>query len=511
MDIMKILKYISTTAAVVALTIGTSSCVDNWLDLTPSNGVSASEAIKTSDDLGNVRVGLYAAVKGNSSLVNYYGRLMFIYGDVRGEDVQYDADNGSGRASFYYYMEYNTEDNFNTSTAVWQVPFIVIARANRIIEAAEEGNMTDAEESADIIAQYAAEARVLRAMATFDLTRIYGRPYTQDQGASLGAPIVTSSIESTTKPSRSTVEECYEVIEQDLNEAVNSGALTEDITAGYINLWAAKALQVRVYLTKGEWSKAYAIAQDIIQNSPAELWSTSEYATAWDKTTIAHRKEMLFEIAIYDNSDWTDREGIAYAYAEPGVGYGDVIVTKAFHDMLASDPQDVRNDVLLASFNIDKSEPFYGLNVYINKMPAPSGSSSVCYSNVPILRLSEVYLSGAEAALNAGNAEAAATLLNAIISNRTTDAGKLVTAADITLERIYLERRKELVGEGQRYFDAMRRDETIVRYTNESDRGWHDVLTEEARSFNRNSKKALPLIPVGEINANPNMQQNPAY
>jgi hypothetical protein len=507
MDIMKILKYIYTTAAVVALTVGTSSCVDNWLDLTPSNGVSASEAIKTSDDLGSVRVGLYAAVKGNSSLVNYYGRLMFIYGDVRGEDVQYEYKGGSDRASFYYYMEYNTEDNFTTSTAVWQVPFVVIARANRIIEAAEGGNLTDAEESADVIAQYAAEARVLRAMATFDLTRIYGRPYTQDQGASLGAPIVTSSIESTMKPSRSTVEECYEVIEQDLNDAVNSGALTEDITSGYVNLWAAKALQVRVYLTKGEWSKAYSIAQDIIQNSPAELWTTSEYATAWDKTTTAHRKEMLFEIAINDNTDWTDREGIAYTYAVPGVGYGDVIVTKAFYDMLASDPQDVRNDVLTTSAASDYAD----INVYINKMPAPSGSTSVCYSNVPILRLSEVYLSGAEAAFNAGNAEAAATLLNAIISNRTTDASKLVTAEDVTLDRIYIERRKELVGEGQRYFDAMRRDETIVRYTDESDRGWHDVLSAEARSFNRNSKKALPLIPVGEINANPNMQQNPTY
>jgi hypothetical protein len=101
--------------------------------------------------------------------------------------------------------------------------------------------------------------------------------------------------------------------------------------------------------------------------------------------------------------------------------------------------------------------------------------------------------------------------LNDIISNRTTDASKAVTAADVTLERIYVERRKELVGEGQRYFDVLRRGETVVRYTNEADKGWHDALNEEARTFNRDSKKALPLIPQNEIDANQEIVQNPLY
>lgn len=132
-------------------------------------------------------------------------------------------------------------------------------------------------------------------------------------------------------------------------------------------------------------------------------------------------------------------------------------------------------------------------------MPAVNGD--VRYSNVPLLRLSEVYLSAAEAAFQAGDKNKAANLLNDIISNRTTDESKQVTSGNITLDRIYIERRKELVGEGQRYFDVMRRGETVTRYTDVNARGWHDVLSEEARTFNRDSKKALPLIPVGEINA----------
>ena len=41
-------------------------------------------------------------------------------------------------------MEYTTADNFTTSTAVWQMTYGVIARTNRLIQAAESGNLTDA-------------------------------------------------------------------------------------------------------------------------------------------------------------------------------------------------------------------------------------------------------------------------------------------------------------------------------------------------------------------------------
>jgi hypothetical protein len=49
----------------------------------------------------------------------------------------------------------------------------------------------------------------------------------------------------------------------------------------------------------------------------------------------------------------------------------------------------------------------------------------------------------------------------------------------------------------------------VTRYTDVHDRGWHDVLCEEARTFIRDSKRALPFIPDGKIYANPNMEQYP--
>ena len=42
------------------------------------------------------------------------------------------------------------------------MPYVVIARANRLIQAAESGNLTDAAEAKATIDQYDAEAKVLR-------------------------------------------------------------------------------------------------------------------------------------------------------------------------------------------------------------------------------------------------------------------------------------------------------------------------------------------------------------
>ena len=78
-----------------------------------------------------------------------------------------------------------------------------------------------------------------------------------------------------------------------------------------------------------------------------------------------------------------------------------------------------------------------------------------------------MYLNAAEAAAKLNDKASTVKYLNEIIKNRTDDTKQLVTESTATLERVLLERRKELVGEGQRFFDAMRNNETITRYTNE--------------------------------------------
>ena len=282
---------------------------------------------------------MYAALKGSSQAKDYYGLQMFLYGEMHGEDLQYNYKYGSNRASFYYKMEYTTASNFSRTTAIWQSPYVVIQTANHIIEAADGGKLTDKDDAKGkaLIGQIRAEALVLRAMATFDLTRVYGKTYTEDNGASLGVPLVTKVISTEEKPSRSTVAECYTQVIKDLNEAISSGNLQTKPETGYMSLYAAKALLSRVYLTKGDWANALSTAEDVINNSGNKLWTADEYVQAWKKDDKSHSNEMLFELSVTNSQDWNDRVGIAYIYAEnrPDLpGYGDVCATKALWNSL---------------------------------------------------------------------------------------------------------------------------------------------------------------------------------
>ena len=489
-----------------------SSCVNDWLDVAPSDGTDADAALTSSSDLDAARTGMYKALKGNSSFVDYYGQQFFVYGDVHaGDDYQYNNIGGSNRASFYYDMNYQTASEFTSSTSssnvAWKSPYIVIGRANRIIAAAEGGALSDAAEAKATIDQYAAEAKVLRALAHFDLVRIYGKPYTEDQGASLGVPLVTGVLESNAKPARSTVAEVYTQVVKDLTEAISSNALATETEPGYVSVWGAKAILSRVYLNMGDYANALSVAEDIIKNSGAALWTRDQYFKAWDAST-PNESEFLFRLNVAGSTDNNDLNGIGNLQQRDG--YKEMVATKKFVDMLTSDPKDVRNDMFLPA-KAEKEVAVYGTNkVFLNKLRGQGGNLRNV-TIVPIIRLSEVYLTAAECAFRNNDKTKAVEYLNDLVKNRTTTVASLATVDNITLDRILIERRKELIGEGQRYFDALRNNETITRYTSEADKGWHKTLSKEAQSFNRDYFKAIAAIPQAEINANPNIKQNTGY
>ena len=505
---MKVLKSIYKVMGCAILAASLSSCVNDWLDVAPSDGTDADAALTSSSDLAAARTGMYEALKGNSNLVDYYGQQFFVYGDVHaGDDYQYNNIGGSNRASFYYDMNYQTASEFNTSTVSWQSPYVVIGRANRIIAAAEGGALSDAAEAKATIDQYAAEAKVLRALAHFDLVRIYGKPYTEDQGASLGVPLVTEVLESNAKPARSTVAEVYTQVVKDLTEAISSNALATETEPGYVSVWGAKAILSRVYLNMGDYANALSVAEDIIKNSGAALWTRDQYFKAWDAST-PNESEFLFRLNVAGSTDNNDLNGIGNLQQRDG--YKEMVATKKFVDMLTSDPEDVRNDMFLPA-TAAKEVATYGTNkVYLNKLRGQGGNLRNV-TIVPIIRLSEVYLTAAECAFRNNDKTKAVEYLNDLVKNRTTTEASLATVDNITLERILIERRKELIGEGQRYFDALRNNETITRYTSEADKGWHKTLSKEAQSFDRDYFKAIAAIPQAEINANPNIKQNTGY
>lgn len=509
--------YKSLVFTVVAM--GLTSCVNDWLDLTPSDSIPSSSAITNYNDAKTAMYGMYDGLQGNSTYTQYYAARMFYYGDVRGDDMQ--ARTQGMRSSSCYEMKYTVDDAPN----MWNIQYNVLRRANRLIEAVENNQITDAAKNQADVNNIYAQAKAVRALVHFDLVKVYGMPYTFDNGASMGIPIVTTPLDplnSSEIPGRNSVAEVYTQIVKDLTDAINSKALAVSSSAGknqgFIDEWAAEALLTRVYLYMGKNQEALDMAENIIMNSPYKLWTREQYANAWDKNDGNHLSEMIFELVNSGSDDWADREGIAYLYNEDG--YADAICTKSFVDMLSQDPNDIRLEVILpVQQKVDdegKSTDMYktyGENrIFINKFPM-GALGDMRLGNLPILRLSEVYLNAAEAAAKLNNKTLVVKYLNEIIYNRTSDETQLVTEATATLERVLLERRKELVGEGQRFFDAMRNNETVVRYTNEDDKGWHYTINKESQVFDRSYFRSLLPIPVSETNANPVLkeQQNPGY
>ena len=145
-----------------------------------------------------------------------------------------------------YEMLYTVDDAPN----MWNIPYNVIRRANRLIEAINEKKVTDATEAQ--IGKIYSEALVVRALVHFDLVRIYGMPIRPTTKLLWGVPVIVKPLERNDLPSRNTVAEVYTQVITDLTDAINSGYLAKDQTPGYINEWAAKALLTRVYLTKGD-------------------------------------------------------------------------------------------------------------------------------------------------------------------------------------------------------------------------------------------------------------------
>lgn len=495
--------YIYMLAAVSF--VGTS-CSSSWLDLDPSTSVTTDQALATYSDLEVALNGVYRQTSQHS----YYGDNHWYYGDCRAADVQARESKKPGqRVSPYYEYNVLADDNLNI-TLPWQRPYIVIRQANNIIQRVNEGNVpggTDEEVNA-----IKSEALVLRGLALFNLTRMFGMPYTNDNGASLGVPIELSPENPDHRPARNTVAECYTQVVTDLTDALDG--LSRERRDGYINYWAAKALLSRVYLNMGNYRDAYDAAVDVIKNSGNlySLYTQSEYPNVWGQD---FQSESLFElyISISEPSEWgggTGGEGAPMVYAnEAKTDWNNLILTEDFLNLLDEDAQDVRHCVAQPSV-IENNEGLpkaaRNRNVFLGKFPGKNGDPHD--NNICIIRLSEVYLNAAEAGLKLGGAEQTEGMnyLNELIANRTPNAAMRVnSAADFTIERIMKERRKELVGEGLIFYDYLRNRIPIVR----SGR-WHLATLKDNNAITiqyNDLRIALP-IPQSEMDANPNMVQN---
>lgn len=487
---MKATKYIF--AAVIAASL--SSCGNDWLNLEPSSSVQTESTIKVLSDCDFALNGIYSTMQ---SAYAYSGRLVY-YGDVLGDDMQ--ANGSSKRSGSYYLMKF-TKDN--SPTSFWSYPLNMITSCNVIINQIDNLKA----DNEDLRNYYKGQALALRGLFLFDMTKFYGYPYKKDNGASLGVPIVKTLLDKEAKPSRNTVKECYEAVIQDLKDAINlmDNKYGNSFAKGHISRWAAMSLLSRVYLYHGDDAQALQMAEEAISGAEKEgwhLWTNSEYPTAWgNDVSAADPGEILFEI-VNTTEDSPGKESLGRLHSASG--YSDIIATSSFYAMMQEDKNDVRNKLFSISKNV----------AYVHKYQGQQNELDQD-ANIPLMRLSETYLNAAEAAFKTGDKAKAAKYLNAIVSRANPE--KSVSESDITLDRIMTERRKELVAEGHRMFDALRDGGYVDRHDAEKipsaiKKTKHlDGITEGSKKYNWDHFRCVLPIPKSEIDVNFNIEQNPSY
>ncbi len=374
-------------------------------------------------------------------------------------------------------------NNNSWATDTWAAAYSTILSLNNIINANIPVTPTSS--------QLKGEALTLRALVYFYMVRLYATPYTVNADAP-GIPLVLT-YDPALKPARSKVSEVYAQIEKDLTDAFAMMTNTSK-NSSYVTKYVAKALEAKVELTKGDWAAAKAAAQDVVDNGGYSLAPASQYLAYWNNPApVSNKLETIFEVS-NDGVNNNGNNSLAYFY-DPA-GYGDVFAVKALYDLYAS--TDIRKQLMEPG---DKSgQPITIVLKY------PNASNPDDKDDDKILRYSDILLILAEADARTADETNARKWLNEVAQQRDPSFAGFTSTGQTLIDDIIQERRKELAFEGDRYWDIVRLNLDVTRINLDNNYPSNTPLTLPAGD----DKRIWP-IPQTEIDANPNIVQNPGY
>ena len=229
--------------------LSVSSC-KKFLETKQYDRSNDAQFYKTASDFEQAIVGAY------SSLGNLYhsGNFYFLLTDIRSDNTGVYVPGGSaGPLSKSEYDDFTLTSNNEHLLGFWNVSYSLIQKSNDIINF-----IADAEIDATKKNQYTGEASVLRALAYFNLVRLYG-----------GVPLVLErfeNIDESYQKGRNTADEIYAQIISDLKNAET--LLTTNKNSGDMSGRADKGIALSllgsVYLTQKKFSEAAAELKKVI-------------------------------------------------------------------------------------------------------------------------------------------------------------------------------------------------------------------------------------------------------
>ncbi|WP_353145481.1 RagB/SusD family nutrient uptake outer membrane protein [Chryseobacterium sp.] len=528
----------------ILLLFSTNSCIGD-LDTTPidPNIVTAEQVYSNPDNYKSVLAKCYAALclsgqqgpTGDPDLGNFdegyssFIRLAF-YIQVLTTD---EAIMGSQTNGLRQLATNSWDANTAILNGYYARLYQIIGYTNEFLRQTTDEKMNERGHNdpsfRQQVAYFRSEARFLRAYSYWVLLDTYGK-----------VPFVTDADKQDPQflPQQISRTNLYSYIENELKEIET--ALPEANEYGRVDKTAANFLLSRLYLNAQvytntpQWAKAAEYAEKVI-NSHYSLSPKYLYNFLADNNTSP---EIIWSLNMdgiqaktYGGTTFfvlAQTGGTMLNYLNMGIsgGWGNIRVRPEFvnkfqtsdQDFMPSDPNAfTKNDSRALFFNIGHKKEIaalpgtfqdgYAFTKWrnVDKNGNPGSDAAYVDTDFPMFRLSEAYLTAAEANLRSGKSSEALNYIN-IIRNRAYNNGNgAISMTDLNLDFILDERSRELSWELVRRTDLIR----FNKFTT-ADYIWSWKGNTQAGKAVDSKYNIFPL-PSADITANPNLIQNTGY
>jgi starch-binding outer membrane protein, SusD/RagB family len=493
-----------TYKIVAGLTMLLMTACESFLDVEPTDRYAQQDFWKTSDNAQAALTGTYNILTN----INMYGNIHLFFESISPNGYNYNNIDGFGLIARGAH-----DANAGIASNRWSICYAGIGRANTLL-----ANIDKVAINAATKKQYKGEARFLRALYYFNLWSLYG-----------GVPLILDApdLDSQANLPRNSANEVLNSILLDLDSATVNLPKTQS-EKGRATTGAALALKARALLYSGNWAKAAAAANGVINLNVYSLFAdyrglfllenegNSEiiFDVQFKFPEFAHG----FDIQLDGFNGIAPLQGLVSDYYMTD---GWPIGTSPLYN--AAQPFANRDSRLLATIMYPGSkykgatvgtttypQTGYGFKKFTiyqdNLVPSAIKADGQSELNYIVLRYADVLLMYAEAQNE--NAGPDASVYNAL--NLIRQRAKMPTITqgltkDQMRAEIRHERRIELAGESLYYFDILRwrTAETVMK----GDVFGYQNKKIETRSFNP-ARDYLWPIPSVAIQKNGKLDQN---
>lgn len=464
---------------IVLLAFATVSCHDD-LEEIPFNSLSPENFLVTEQGLDKLLTAAYAGMQ-----LHEFPIVQIHYMEEGPTDLFFETGGGQARLAGFF-QDWAWGPDHNWINARYNNFWPVIRDVNVFLENVEGVGFENADKETRI-----AEAKFIRAFQYYWLTKFYG-----------SVVLITSTENIDPFPSKTPLSEINTFIESELLATVPDLPLVQS-EKGRITKGAALALLTKFYLNTKQWQKSADAAMDLINLGQYSLMP--DYTTMFNVENEQNNSEYIFIFPqIAQNGLGNQWMALSRPPRYPAPGLANFAAQFRYYDDFVNsfDINDDRRKLFLTEYT-DTNGDFIQLlgnnNSRSFKFNDPNADVATQGNDIPIIRYADILLSRAEA-LNEinGPTQEAIDLINAVRNRANLDD---LILSDFTKESL---RDHILQERAWEFYSEFRRRSDLIR---------HGKYIQQAldRGINAQEFRRLYPFPQAEVDANPNLEQNPGY